>query len=356
MESAETATGTTFGRRLVAVMGTGRNGSTLLARLLDGSPDLWLYPIELLWLQDRHWFEEDGGAWWSGFQLDELKQTHLDQLVEPIDESGDPRALFAPDRERSPEASLVAYLAAVEEAYAPAPRGSRVLLFKSTEAGDARRYAELFPGLRQIHIVRDPVATYASFKRTNLNKGATFWQLGDELEVLIDGRFVPHARYLLDACAAEPDRHLLVRYEDLCADPERVIGAICSWLGVRPPGDAGAVTVLGGRRLLRYSGKPSKAGLDAPDRVVADMARAFGYDEIVAPRERDLIRLRTNPLAARLGYAPEPPGSGGLRLALSWLAPDVRERAHVTSWARFAKAYAERRTYVVRTILAGAAR
>ena len=36
---------------LVGIFGAGRNGSSLLMRLLDGSPGLWIYPIELNYLR-----------------------------------------------------------------------------------------------------------------------------------------------------------------------------------------------------------------------------------------------------------------------------------------------------------------
>ena len=37
--------------QLLNIMGTDRNGSTLLMRLLDGSPDLWVCPIEFNYLR-----------------------------------------------------------------------------------------------------------------------------------------------------------------------------------------------------------------------------------------------------------------------------------------------------------------
>ena len=39
---------------LLGIFGTGRNGSTMLMRLLDGSPGIWIFPYELSYLRDLY--------------------------------------------------------------------------------------------------------------------------------------------------------------------------------------------------------------------------------------------------------------------------------------------------------------
>lgn len=330
-------------RALVGVFGAGRNGSTLLVRLLDGSPDLWAYPIELNYLAVRRLLSEDGGRWWAESQLEELRETYVAELAEPVVPAVDPLLEYRRAAGDDPEANALALLEAVERAYAPGGAGERTLLFKSTEVTEIPRYGGLFPGLRFLHIVREPLANYASLKRTTqVAKEQTFWAHGDLLRVFLEERWLPHVRFFLEACERDPARHRLVRYEDLVAAPERVVPDLCAWLDARPPADPAELTALGGRRLRRFVSGATSRGEAVPPRVAGP---AEANDGVVTPRERDFIAARTGPLAERLGYG-VPAGAPRALLAARWLPPDRWELRHARSPLRLAKALAERRAYV----------
>ncbi len=326
---------------MLGIFGAGRNGSTLLMRLLDGSPDLWIYPIELRWLEVRESAAKESCAFadWVRRQQEELREVYLSRLEETLQ----PAAEIAVEGE-TPEERLRSYLVAVRRAYAPLTTPPDAMLgFKTIEVADPGRYGQLFPDLYFLHLVRDPFANYASLKRTDMVvKRKPFWfQGGDVLRTFLERRWLPHARFLLAARERDPRRHFVVRYESLTAEPARVVGEICDWLGVSPPPEADRQTVLGGRR-LRELPNP------APEKPTANLRPV--YDDVVTPREAELIRLATHSLAARLGYDVGSTG-GRLRLARDWLPLDSWETMNVDSRLAQGKALLARRAYVYRKLL-----
>ena len=111
-------------------MGTGRNGSALLLRLLDGSPDLWVYPIELNYLRmlgkrrkKKHLllnkirnrvfgFNYDDYFWFQfiASQIDELQETYLDKLQAPLEPNGSSREFFFDPKYWNKEHNLYKFL------------------------------------------------------------------------------------------------------------------------------------------------------------------------------------------------------------------------------------------------------
>lgn len=370
---------------LVGIFGAGRNGSSLLMRLLDGSPGLWIYPIELNYLRTfaPYSLKEvakqglaacapmlPGGVStlveqrrrqlvraWATEQLQELKDTYLDKLVQPIPVAGDPLHAIAERVTGDVSQGLEAYLDVIRSCYderrlPTAPH----LMFKSIEVSDLPRYGRMFPRMKFIHIMRHPYSNYSSLKRTDMVlKQKPFWfQGGDILRLQLESRWIPHAEFALQGLAAEPSRHLLVRYEDLCDAPSRIVTEMCAWLGVAPPDEPTIQTVLGGKHLKALPSNPSLKGVDTPAQVVSDMAKQFGYDEILTERERQLILFRTFDLGCRLGYfsvADRAEVPARLRLLLNWLAPDQWEYMNASSRPRLVRALLERRLYLCRKLL-----
>lgn len=370
---------------LVGIFGAGRNGSSLLMRLLDGSPGLWIYPIELNYLrtfaprtlrgavkqtlaacasmlprQAVEAFENRRQrlvSSWAAEQLQELKETYLDKLVRPIPVAEDP--LEAIERRVTGDVceDLGAYLDVIRSCYDERRNPSLPhLLFKSIEVSDLPRYGRMFPGMKFIHIMRHPYSNYSSLKRTDMVlKQKPFWyQGGDILRLQLESRWIPHAQFALQGLAAEPSRHHVVRYEDLCDAPSRVVTDLCAWLGVAPPEEPTIQTVLGGRHLKALPSNPSLKGVETPAQVVSDMAKQFGYDEILTEREKQLILFRTFDLGCRLGYfsaADKRQVPSRIRLFLDWLVPDQWEYMNVSSRPRLVRALLERRLYLCRKLL-----
>ncbi|MBA2485325.1 MAG: sulfotransferase, partial [Nitrospira sp.] len=318
---------------LVGIFGAGRNGSSLLMRLLDGSPALWIYPIELNYLRAFAPRSVKGAVKrvlssgmstlpghtgemvenrqrkvfraWMAEQLQELKDTYLDKLVHPIPVTGDPLQTIMARVTGDVIGNLESYLDATRSCYderrLPA---TPLLMFKSIEVSDLSRYSRLFPGMKFIHLMRHPYSNYSSLKRTDMVlKQKPFWfQGGDILKLQLESRWIPHAEFTLHGLSTDPARHYLVRYEDICDSPARTVTDICSWLGVAAPEEPTMQTVLGGRHAKSLPVNSSLKGVDTPAQVVSDMAKAYGYDDILTEREKSLILLRTYQLGRRLGY------------------------------------------------------
>jgi hypothetical protein len=360
------------GPSLVAIVGTGRNGSTLIGRLLDGSPELWVHPVELNYLAVWDDLARIGAVTGPTVQnrtthaltaLDrELPREALLEVFEPQWQEIEreycgrltPEDALEPGRpevqgERWSAATfLPSFLDAARRAYGGTGE-ERLLAFKTIETPYVANYAHVFPGIRFVHIIRDPLTTYASLKRTRVQqKHLPFYADGDHLQTFLEARWLPHATAILRSIERDPEHHLLVRYEDLRADAPTTVGAICAWLGVTPPGEPDRQTALGGRKLVTQPTNPSAPGVATPEHVVADMEARFGYDDVLTRRERALIGHCTSAPAARLGYDAE--RRTALRLWLSWVLPDADERLNRRSRLRWLLEIARRRIFITQLL------
>ncbi len=352
---------------LIGIFGAGRNGTTLLMRLLDGSPGLWVYPIELNYLtvhQPKSWrcraarlLRGRGRGKttffaWAEAQVQELAETYLERLMDPLKVQGNPLdALRTRGYQGSPRTDLPDYLSAMQAAYddrhlASAP----FLVFKSREVTELSQYQKMFPQMRFIHIVRHPFSNYSSLKRTDMvAKQKPFWfQGGDILRTQLEDRWIPHVRFIMAARLADPQRHHVIKYEDLCQEPSEVITDICRWLNVALPSDLLLQTVLGGKRMTQLPSNPSQVGVHTPPRVISNMANAFKYDEVLTERERALILFRTYCLARQLGYFDKEPASLPTRWQLlrAWFLPDRWECMNTHPGLRLFRALLSRRLYI----------
>jgi hypothetical protein len=372
--------------QLVAIFGAGRNGSTLLGRLLDGSAELWAHPPEVNYLSmwddlahrgrpaadtlynattrqlkhlgasipTRALLSEYAGQW------SEIEDTYVARLSEPVERKLDPADLLNEQTEWTVAHFLPAFLEATRRAYDTTAAPRRAMLFKTIETPYVEDYLQVFGGLRAIHIVRDPLGNFASAKRTwSLHKNFTFYHGGhDQLRTFLDARWLPHARTMAKLTAEDPEHHRIVRYEDVASDPVREVREICAWLEIEPPEHPSRLTVLGGREFAQMPSNPSQPGIAPPSHVVANMEDEYSYTQLMTARERDLIAFATGPLGERVGYPPRqlPGPFSRFRLWLRWLPVDSSERLHVRSRLRFLSALLRRRLYITRVLLRGRAR
>lgn len=370
-------------RPLVAIFGAGRNGSTMLGRLLDGGPDLWSHPTEVNYLcvfddlatRGEPAFDSIQNArlrpltglgasvptelLWSAYAHDwgDIRSIYLSRLEGVALPHAEPLELLSRRSAYRADEFLPAYLEAMRLALDPS-RDRKALLFKTIEVPYVDDYRRVFPELKCLHIVRDPLTNYASEKRTWMyRKDRPFYGgAEDYLSRFLEHRWTPHVRAALRLREGDPEHHLIVRYEDVCADPPGSVRRIFEWLGLKPPADSAEQTVLGGRRMTTLPSNPSQPGIATPRRVEANMASRFGYRDVLAPREQALLTRCTKPLAQRLGYdlAPKERDIGALRLWLRWVPVDEAERLHVRrrlgSQARWVIELARRRVYVARKL------
>ncbi len=361
--------------RLIAVIGTGRNGSTMLCRLLDGAGGLYAHLPECNFLASfndlatRDWARQETIQNATRAPLRHLDGTvpverllrfhahHADEIeaagiaqTDLVPAGPLPRAALARTPAWRIEDFLPAFLAAHERWLFGAAR-AEALLFKSIETPYVGAYHDRFPTMHFVHLLRDPVETWGSSKRTlSLRKRLPEWYLGgDNLRCLIDRRWLPHAEWV--ARFADSPRHHLVRYEDLVRDPVAVVVDLCRRLGLAPPAEPDVQTVLGGRHPRSLAEFSSQSGVATPRAVEGDMRARYGYDAVVTERERAFIVLRTFEHGRRLGYfkGVARPDPGAVRRA--WIAPDVWDFRNLRgpgAWLGAVPWYLRRRGYVWR--------
>lgn len=369
--------------KLVLLSSTGRDGGTLLLRLLDGSPGLWVHPIDVVYLtawDDLATLGTISGATMmharterldalehrlpSGMLLaafgrhwKDIDEEYVPLLERPLETDPEPSGLFPDVADCGVREFLPAFLDATRRAYDGRGTHARTTVFKMVETPYIDEYLRLFPDMRCIHLIRDPVTNWASVKRSwSYHQTRSFYHGGhDILRTFLDARWLPHADAAVRLAQGDPSRHRIVRYEDMTRAAEDTVGELCAWLGTPPPVDREQLTSLGGRTMTAMppDPRPSHAGIATPGRVVPDMASRFEYDDVVTPRERELLAAVAGSLAQRLGYPLE--WQDGLRarlgLVVRWLPPDATERRHIHSRLRWAWEVARRRAYVATRLL-----
>ncbi|HVT76478.1 MAG TPA: sulfotransferase [Acidimicrobiales bacterium] len=151
----------------------------------------------------------------------------------------------------------------------------RVLIEKSPPNLVRMRYLQsVFPGARFIVIVRHPITAALATKK---------WRRRQSLWSLVDHWVRAHAIAREDA--AHLDHFLLLRYEDLVANPAATLGAVQQFVGLRPDDTLGA-GAINPAASDAYAAKWAATARHPLGRFYAralvrrfgDDARRYGYD------------------------------------------------------------------------------
>ena len=197
------------GSRLIFVGGSPRSGTTLVQNMLDSHPDSLGGP-EFLHLPDiigvrnqlrrsiaRKWIDE----FCSPEGVDQLTSIFVEDLLLPLADTYGCKFLS----EKTP---------------------SNVLIFAEL--------AELFPGARFIHVVRDPRAIIASMLRVGLRARIAGIKTQDfttsTLAAIDYVRKCFHSGF--GTAESAPEKVWTVVYEQLVVDPEGETKKICDFLGI----------------------------------------------------------------------------------------------------------------------------
>lgn len=344
---------------LIGLFGTGRNGSSLIGRLLDGLQDTFVHPVEERFLTafddlahhgrvtrlveqnctTRVLRRLDGRlpldvlAGYFRISIEALLKHCADTVGSPSRLRSFDLAEVLPATNPSVEEFTRLYLAGIAAKVRPDVQ-FRHHLFKSIEVAYLDEYERRFPDMRFVHIVRDPIAVCSSQKRSLMeNKNLPASYLGyDWLSCMLDKRWVPHARFL--ASRRNDVRHIVVRYEDLVAEPVAELGRIAANLDLAPPPRPTVQTIFYDLDKEKWDYNPSKKGVDTPTEVVADLQERNRYDEVLTSREIDLIAVKTREFLPSLGY--ESPSAATLAdVRWQYLLPDKWEFMHCGRSPRF---------------------
>jgi hypothetical protein len=297
----------------VFVCGFMKGGTTLVLELLDGHPELTVLPGDSHMLDpatdSRHRREGDGH--WVPVLVNPRGQRpfwYLGEDDRPYAAFGAWlewwRAALPPGEPRS---AFLAYVLALHGANPTRAAQPRAWVEKTPgNEGRVARILDWFPAARFVHVVRDPLENLASIRQLVRQRGwgwratsaaANAWRLRHSL-----GAAAQNLRRL------GPARYLVVRYEDVSADPRAEMKKVADFLGiawderlVTPSingvasqansmyrdrlGRAGAVLPV---TTGRWRVELTRAEAALARRILAGAARRWGYDwRAAAPAARD---------------------------------------------------------------------
>ena len=252
-----------------------RSGTTLLQSILDGHPEL------LVFLGDSHYFDN-----FLPVARNETKARRTELAEEiffaPYWGSDHYTDLYLPDvpfdkvhanfskRLAASEGRLRDYFLSVVLAYGEesGQLTEKTRYWVEKTPGNERFVDQIFswwPNARCIHTVRDPRAVYDTLSRRSQKSGNT----------LRLGSYSHHWRRTAGSAHRHQqkygsDRYLVVRYEDVTQDNERVVGQIREFLDIEDHPNLSNVTKTGGQvmwkgnssRPVNFEGSVSTGSID----------------------------------------------------------------------------------------------
>lgn len=298
--------------RLLMLGAMYENGGNTTHRLLDGHPELFVYPFESQ-LGTRLVADQLSSTFpvkyrWPVFALD---ASPAEDYFAIIDEEAKVRARtpnvskfrhhefdFSDDRRRdlyvehvsrtgrSRPANIAAFFRATFDAWNDFQRSGRESVYVGYSpviTVDAETILTELPQAHFLHVVRNPWSAYADTKKRPvplaLRDYARGWSINQQAALVCRERF--------------PDRFHLVRLEDELADPVATLGGVCSALGLQTSESLGTAS---------WNGKPLENvypwGTIRTPTTEANLATA----RELSSAEHAEIALRTGPFCDLLGY------------------------------------------------------
>ena len=227
------------------------NGGNTTHRLLDGHPELFVYPFESQ-LGTRLVVDALSSTFpvkyrWPVFALDATPEQDYRAIVDeeckvrartphvskfrdyPFDFSDDERrdlyVQHVAARGRSRAVNVAAFFRATFEAWKDhraSGRESWYVGYSPILAVDGDKVLVDFPSAHFLHVVRNPWSAYADTKKRPVPLSLADYMLG----------WVLNQRYALLFRELHPDRFHVLRTEDVLADPRAALGPVCEGLGI----------------------------------------------------------------------------------------------------------------------------
>jgi hypothetical protein len=237
--------------RLLMIGAMYENGGNTTHRLLDGHPQLHVYPFESQ-VGTRYVSDHLSSMFpvkyrWPTFALDATPEQDYRAIIDEeckvrsrtpdvskfrhcafLLDDDERMAIYARivrERGRSRAGNVMALMEATFEAwnnYDPTGRESVYVGYSPIIVVDAPKILEDLPDAHVLHVVRNPWSAYADTKKRPvplpLDVYMLGWTLNQQLALLHRERY--------------PDRLHIIRTEDVMADPVGVLGDLCERLGL----------------------------------------------------------------------------------------------------------------------------
>jgi Sulfotransferase family len=315
----------TWLERPIFICGHHRSGTTLLQQLLDGHPELLVLPSEGTWFSSFHYVARPNPS------ASDLHRFAADWVARFVDPNFDPHfKLGRSDPLVNPSVRFVQRMLGWQSAFvdarlAPAfsPMLALVAAFRDVTAATTTPclWAEktprnefhidrlaVFTHAKFIHVIREPSATLSSllnlYRKEGIERGDAAehaWAIAQSIRQARRNQLERSGRYLI------------VRYEDLTADPYREMERVRGFLEISAHPSLTVPTSVGQRVRSNSSFERGPAGvvhrqsaatpMAIDGRLVAALtareAKLFGYNVMsLSNADRYVIRLRHLPAHA----------------------------------------------------------
>ncbi len=306
------------------ICGNARGGTTLLVRLLDGHPDLFVLPTEtqiypaLATGRPVRWFVRAAelGGWRRGMVLlsnpmlarvsfggRDALASRLRLWTQEYPEAsalGDDVIDAAAMRVRGPHQYWSAFLDVFSRFSGIAFEGKRYWVEKTPGAERYAAVSDAWCGgaCRFLHVVRDPRDFIAStLIRTTRLRGLEHrgWEI-----VRLCSTWSRSVAWCLHGTRTFGGRYQALRYEDLVLDPPRVVEAVCAFIGIPMHATLLTATRMGEPVPLNSS---DIAAVGAPGEIVP--SRLGRFTESLDPAEIECIERLLWAQMAACGYPSE---------------------------------------------------
>jgi hypothetical protein len=306
LSEEEIRTGLKLSQRPVFVCGVHRSGTTLLRNLLDGHPGLVALPSEGTYYTNlefklRNLAEKEKpeflGTEWLRRLANPINQPPYWLLGRSLD-SGSPyvdftRYFMAWQRVTNEDAQGL-YIAIVL-AYASCTGNLNAKLWVDKTPTNERfltRIWQEMPDAKIVHIIRDPVATITSRKKMEPSLNLRRALLDLKMSYVV----------ALEQSQLSDPGYLLIHYEDLCENPQKVITRLASFLNIKVADVLKQPTV---------AGIPVSANSVFADKEVSgQILKAYQHrqDKMLNETEQELLAAYIGSLANKLNYTIAPVG------------------------------------------------
>lgn len=299
--------------RLLMLSAMYENGGNTTHRLLDGHPQMFVYPYESqvgtrfvidhltsMFPQKYRWpeFTMDQSPRECFFSIidEELKVRARTPNVskfrdEPLEIDDDRRAdrfvEIAEGLPRGRASMMEAFFRSTFDVWMDLNRSGRELVhvgYSPIIGVDTHKILGDMPGAHVLHVVRNPWSAYADTKKRAvplpLDRYVTIWSIVQQHALVARDRF--------------PDRFHLLRYEDIIEDPEGVLGNLCETLGLERSSTLAEPS---------WNGKPLTevypwGTIRLPNRAANEATAAE-----LSPEEQEEVARYSKPIAPAFDYA-----------------------------------------------------
>jgi len=301
------------GFRLIMISAMYENGGNTTQRLLDGHPELFAYPFESQ-VGTKYVLDHFSSMFplkyrWPVFPLTGDSAADYETIIDeeckvriktprsskfrdyPIQMSDrDRKEVFVrlmEDRERTRSGLVEAFFRSSAEAwrdYARSGREHTYVGYSPIIVVDADKIIADLPGGHVLHVIRNPWSAYADTKKRPLPLSMSHYIAG----------WCVNQMAALTFSARFPDRVHILRFEDIVADPVRVLGRFLARLEIGSSPTLGRPSWNGNALAEVYPWGTVRIPTPEANRATADE---------LSTAEKDEIRDRAGILLEKFGYA-----------------------------------------------------